>query len=226
MEDLEYCPYCGAAHAPGNPCLVCDFQPDLQSIPDRDSLQNDYLPIFDEMRDSFDQLHRELQGYARSRVHHGWSLQASHNLCVLLAICGALLLLNRIVVQRLPISEAGTAMIVILFAACLDFMVRHNNENRIRRRLRAIFMLQKQLESDGGESFLPLAFAYCHPAVLRRILAMDGDVSECVRILRQQAAALAEKNAGRFPIRPLEQEALIQLALWDLCTTKESEESV
>ena len=139
---------------------------------------------------------------------------------------GALLLLNRIVVQRLPISEAGTAMIVILFAACLDFMVRHNNENRIRRRLRAIFMLQKQLESDDGESFLPLAFAYCHPAVLRRILAMDGDVSECVRILRQQAAALAEKNAGRFPIRPLEQEALIQLALWDLCTTKESEESV
>ena len=213
------CPFCGAPADKERPCPVCGFNAATEQIPSAAELREEWLPHYQEMRSSFNTLHRELQSFADRRLHHCRSLQLSRIICLLLGVAGVILLINALV--RTPTLESVLRpLVIIFFAIVLDFLVRRSNIHTAKRQLEAISLLQTQIESNDPKGRAPLAFALCHPAVLRRI-ATAADPAAAVGRIRRQAEERAAQDAGRWPLREVEKDAMTELALWNLCTERE-----
>ena len=210
---------------PGRPCPSCSFDPARQQIPSSQELQERYLPHYTALRPQFDALHRELRSYAARRAHHGRSLQLSRLICLLVGLVGAALLVAHLA-QSFTLESAATPLVIVLFALAMDLLVRHSNTHTAERQLKAISLLQTQIELQDQDIRAPLHFAFCHPAVLAEIIAAPEDPSQAVCRIRQQAMEQAILEAGRWPLRPVEQEAMLELGMWNHYTAipKKSEE--
>ena len=140
-------------------------------------------------------------------------------------LVGAVLLVTHLA-QSFTLESAATPLVIVLFALAMDLLVRHSNTHTAERQLKAISLLQTQIELQDQDIRAPLHFAFCHPAVLAEIIAAPEDPSQAVCRIRQQAMEQAILEAGRWPLRPVEQEAMMELGMWNHYTAipKKSEE--
>lgn len=211
--------------APGRPCSNCSFDPAQQQIPSAEELREVYLPHYEALRPQFNTLHRELQHFADRRTHHGRSLKMSRLICLLVGLIGAAQLVARLL-ESFTLESAATPFVIILFAFAMDLLVRRSNTHTAERQLRAISLLQTQIELHDQDTRPPLAFAFCHPDVLCEIIAAAEGPEQAVCRIRQEAMEQATREAGRWPLREVEREAMMELGMWNRYTSipKESEE--
>lgn len=204
--------------APGKPCSNCSFDPAQQQIPTAEELREAYLPHYEALRPQFNALHRELQHFADRRAHHGRSLKMSRLICLLVGLIGAAQLVARLL-ESFTLESAATPSVIILFAFAMDLLVRRSSTHTAERQLRAISLLQTQIELHDQQARPPLAFAFCHPDVLREIIAAPEGPAQAVCRIRQEAMEQAIRDAGRWPLREVEREAMMELGMWNHYTS-------
>ncbi len=97
----------------------------------------------------------------------------SRLICLLVGLIGAAQLVARLL-ESFTLESAATPSVIILFAFAMDLLVRRSSTHTAERQLRAISLLQTQIELHDQQARPPLAFAFCHPDVLREIIAAAG----------------------------------------------------
>ena len=204
--------------APGRPCSNCSFDPAQQQIPSAEELREVYLPHYEALRPQFNALHRELQRFADRRAHHGRSLKMSRLICLLVGLIGVVQLAANLI-QAFTLESAATPFVIILFAFAMDLLVRRSSTHTAERQLRAISLLQTQIELHDQDARAPLSFAFCHPDVLREIIAVPEGPAQAVCRIRQEAMEQATRDAGRWPLREVEREAMMELGMWNRYTS-------
>ena len=61
--------------------------------------------------------------------------------------------------QSFTLESAATPLVIVLFALAMDLLVRHSNTHTAERQLKAISLLQTQIELQDQDIRAPLHFA-------------------------------------------------------------------
>ena len=142
-------------------------------------------------------------------------------ICLLVGLIGVAQLVTHLI-ESFTLESAAAPLVIILFAFAMDLLVRRSNIHTAEWQLRAISLLQTQIELHDQKMRPPLAFAFCHPDVLGEIIAAPEEPAQAVCRIRQESMEQVTRDAGRWPLCEVEQE----LGRWNRYTSipKKTEE--